>query len=174
MIKKWFFCVRKTDNKHDECLVAQEQLHPMCAQRVDGAAMPTCHSLAEMCREEVGCRYFSTNDAPRTGFNRVNRLLQGETGTLRAVVRRGQRDQKVRRPAGRVPQGDAWHPGHQSQVKLRLQGHRFLATLWLPWMAETAVGQPLRGYVQRFTLHITWILPKLDSYNLVLLILILY
>lgn len=56
-----FFCVRKTDNKHDECLVAQEQLHPMCAQRVDGAAMPTCHSLAEMCREEVGCRYFSTN-----------------------------------------------------------------------------------------------------------------
>ncbi|XP_059470951.1 uncharacterized protein LOC132193967 isoform X2 [Neocloeon triangulifer] len=51
------FCLcKKTDNKHDECLVAQEQLHPLCAQRVDGAAMPTCHSLAEVCREEVGCR----------------------------------------------------------------------------------------------------------------------
>ncbi|CAB3367243.1 Hypothetical predicted protein [Cloeon dipterum] len=51
------FCLcKKTDNKHDECLIAQEQLHPMCAQRVDGAAIPTCHSLAEVCREEAGCR----------------------------------------------------------------------------------------------------------------------
>jgi hypothetical protein len=75
-------------------------------------------------------------------------LSQGENRTVRAVVRRGQRDQKVRRLAGQVPQGDARHPGHQSQVQLRLQGHRFLATIRLPWMAKTTVGQPLRGYVQ--------------------------
>ncbi|XP_049807107.1 uncharacterized protein LOC126249498 [Schistocerca nitens] len=51
------FCLcKKTENKQDECLVAQEKLHPVCAQRVDGQAMPTCHSLAELCREQRSCR----------------------------------------------------------------------------------------------------------------------
>ncbi|XP_069692886.1 uncharacterized protein Gfrl isoform X1 [Periplaneta americana] len=51
------FCLcKKTENKQDECLVAQEKLHPVCAQRVEGSAMPTCHSLAEFCREELSCR----------------------------------------------------------------------------------------------------------------------
>ncbi|XP_021922539.1 uncharacterized protein LOC110831160 isoform X2 [Zootermopsis nevadensis] len=51
------FCLcKKTDNKQDECLVSQEKLHPVCAQRIEGSAMPTCHSLAEFCREEVTCR----------------------------------------------------------------------------------------------------------------------
>jgi hypothetical protein len=47
---------RKTEDKQDECLVAQEKLHPVCAQRIEGSAMPTCHSLAEFCREELSCR----------------------------------------------------------------------------------------------------------------------
>ncbi|XP_068082198.1 uncharacterized protein Gfrl [Anabrus simplex] len=51
------FCLcKKTDNKQDECLVAQEKLHPVCAQRIEGATLPTCHSLAEYCREERSCR----------------------------------------------------------------------------------------------------------------------
>ncbi|XP_025155019.1 uncharacterized protein LOC105191889 isoform X4 [Harpegnathos saltator] len=51
------FCLcRKTDGKKDECIVAQEKMHPACAQRVDGAEMPTCHSLAEACKENKGCR----------------------------------------------------------------------------------------------------------------------
>ncbi|GFG32408.1 hypothetical protein Cfor_07433, partial [Coptotermes formosanus] len=51
------FCLcKKTENKQDECLVAQEKLHPVCAQRVEGSTMPTCHSLAEFCREEPSCR----------------------------------------------------------------------------------------------------------------------
>lgn len=47
---------RKTKNHQDECLVAQEQLHPVCAQQVEGPLVPTCHSLAEYCREDSGCR----------------------------------------------------------------------------------------------------------------------
>ncbi|XP_018362182.1 PREDICTED: uncharacterized protein LOC108760624 [Trachymyrmex cornetzi] len=51
------FCLcRKTDNKKDECIVAQEKMHPTCAQRIDGAEMPTCHSLAETCKENRSCR----------------------------------------------------------------------------------------------------------------------
>ncbi|KZC12899.1 GDNF family receptor alpha-1, partial [Dufourea novaeangliae] len=52
------FCLcRKTDGKKDECMVAQEKMHPACAQRVEGSLeMPTCHSLAEACKENRGCR----------------------------------------------------------------------------------------------------------------------
>lgn len=52
----WLLFYRKTDNKQDECLVAQEKLHPVCAQRIEGSAVPTCHSLAEYCRLESECR----------------------------------------------------------------------------------------------------------------------
>lgn len=51
-----FFC-RKTDGKKDECIIAQEKMHPACAQRVEGAEMPTCHSLAEACKEHEACKY---------------------------------------------------------------------------------------------------------------------
>lgn len=49
------FC-RKTDNKQDSCLVAQEKLHPVCAQRIEGQAQPTCLSLAASCKENEECR----------------------------------------------------------------------------------------------------------------------
>jgi len=54
------FVFRKTENKQDECLVAQEKLHPVCAQRREGSPTPTCHSLAEFCREEPSCRHVWT------------------------------------------------------------------------------------------------------------------
>ncbi|XP_046425961.1 uncharacterized protein LOC124182566 isoform X2 [Neodiprion fabricii] len=51
------FCLcRKTNNKRDDCIIAQEKMHPACAQRVEGVEMPTCHSLAEVCREDKACR----------------------------------------------------------------------------------------------------------------------
>ncbi|XP_048510937.1 uncharacterized protein LOC105684340 isoform X1 [Athalia rosae] len=51
------FCLcRKSDDKRDDCIVAQEKMHPVCAQRVEGVEMPTCHSLAEVCREDRACR----------------------------------------------------------------------------------------------------------------------
>ncbi|XP_046745350.1 uncharacterized protein LOC124410782 isoform X2 [Diprion similis] len=51
------FCLcRKTNNKRDDCIIAQEKMHPACAQRVEGLEMPACHSLAEVCREDKACR----------------------------------------------------------------------------------------------------------------------
>lgn len=52
------FC-RKTDNKQDQCLIAQEKLHPVCAQRIEGSPQPTCLSLAKDCRESKECRYIN-------------------------------------------------------------------------------------------------------------------
>ncbi|XP_033341283.1 glial cell line-derived neurotrophic family receptor-like isoform X3 [Megalopta genalis] len=50
------FCLcRKTDGK-DECIVAQEKMHPACAQRVEGSEMPTCHSLAQNCKKTAACK----------------------------------------------------------------------------------------------------------------------
>ncbi|XP_063929588.1 uncharacterized protein LOC135141921 isoform X3 [Zophobas morio] len=51
------FCLcKKTDNKQDKCLIAQEKLHPVCAQRIEGSPQPTCLSLAKSCRENKECR----------------------------------------------------------------------------------------------------------------------
>ncbi|KAJ8958926.1 hypothetical protein NQ318_019695 [Aromia moschata] len=47
---------RKTDNKQDTCLIAQEKLHPVCAQRIEESPQPTCLHLAEVCRENKDCR----------------------------------------------------------------------------------------------------------------------
>ncbi|XP_076177937.1 glial cell line-derived neurotrophic family receptor-like isoform X3 [Ptiloglossa arizonensis] len=51
------FCLcRKTDGKKDECIVAQEKMHPACAQRNVGSETPTCHSLAKACKHNPACR----------------------------------------------------------------------------------------------------------------------
>jgi len=53
-----FYTHRRTENRHDQCRLAQEQLHPVCAQRGDlGVNPPSCHSLAESCRAQADCRY---------------------------------------------------------------------------------------------------------------------
>ncbi|XP_011307009.1 uncharacterized protein [Fopius arisanus] len=51
------FCLcKKTQDKQDECMIAQEKTHPVCAQGHDLAELPTCHSLAEACKEDRACR----------------------------------------------------------------------------------------------------------------------
>ncbi|KAF5306024.1 hypothetical protein FQR65_LT00739 [Abscondita terminalis] len=51
------FCLcKKTDNKQDSCMMAQQRLHPVCAQRIEGSSQPTCLSVAEVCREDKECR----------------------------------------------------------------------------------------------------------------------
>ncbi|XP_024940416.1 uncharacterized protein LOC107267434 isoform X3 [Cephus cinctus] len=51
------FCLcKKSDGKRDECIVAQEKMHPTCAQRIEGAEMPACHSVAEACKEDKACK----------------------------------------------------------------------------------------------------------------------
>ncbi|XP_034944685.1 uncharacterized protein Gfrl [Chelonus insularis] len=54
------FCLcRKTSDRSDECIIAQEKMHPECAQGIqsnDRNDLPTCHSLAQSCRENSICR----------------------------------------------------------------------------------------------------------------------
>ncbi|XP_056644465.1 uncharacterized protein LOC130450215 [Diorhabda sublineata] len=51
------FCLcKKTDNKQDACLIAQEKLHPVCAQRTEESPQPSCLHLAEVCKENKECR----------------------------------------------------------------------------------------------------------------------
>ncbi|XP_050527441.1 uncharacterized protein LOC126897695 [Daktulosphaira vitifoliae] len=52
------FCLcKKSGVDKDKCLIAQEMLHPECAQRVDGPAKVPCHFLAETCRTKPECRF---------------------------------------------------------------------------------------------------------------------
>ncbi|XP_060519093.1 uncharacterized protein LOC132697510 isoform X2 [Cylas formicarius] len=51
------FCLcKKTDNKQDACVIAQEKLHPICAQRTEESPQPTCLHMAEACKESSSCR----------------------------------------------------------------------------------------------------------------------
>uniref|UniRef100_A0A2S2NAC9 GDNF family receptor alpha-3 n=1 Tax=Schizaphis graminum TaxID=13262 RepID=A0A2S2NAC9_SCHGA len=51
------FCLcKKSGVNKDKCLIAQEMLHPECAQRADGPAKVPCHFLAESCRAKSNCR----------------------------------------------------------------------------------------------------------------------
>ncbi|XP_061943273.1 uncharacterized protein LOC107993599 isoform X4 [Apis cerana] len=81
------FCLcRKTDGKKDECIIAQEKMHPACAQRVEGAEMPTCHSLAEACKEHEACRakleYYEQNCA----VDSVTKKCAGPTAECRKAM----------------------------------------------------------------------------------------
>ncbi|XP_076244950.1 glial cell line-derived neurotrophic family receptor-like isoform X2 [Calliopsis andreniformis] len=81
------FCLcRKTDDKKDECIIAQEKMHPACAQRVEGAEMPTCHSLAEACKENWTCRmkleYYEQNCA----MDSVTKKCAGPTAECRKAM----------------------------------------------------------------------------------------
>ncbi|CAB0031763.1 unnamed protein product, partial [Trichogramma brassicae] len=52
------FCLcRKSEGKRDECMMAQEKLHPSCALRAPvGQEKPTCNALATSCRQRPSCR----------------------------------------------------------------------------------------------------------------------
>lgn len=50
------FLYRKSGVNKDKCLIAQEMLHPECAQRADGPAKVPCNFLAESCRAKSNCR----------------------------------------------------------------------------------------------------------------------
>lgn len=59
---------RKTNSRYDTCMMAQEKLHPTCAQRApeninvptsNGVVYnppPACHTIADLCKEDVECR----------------------------------------------------------------------------------------------------------------------
>ncbi|XP_037943519.1 uncharacterized protein LOC119676352 [Teleopsis dalmanni] len=70
------FCLcKKTTNRHDMCMIAQEQLHPVCAQRPPDSnnqlnpngihfhPAPACHIVAENCKEDRECSFTSGTTA---------------------------------------------------------------------------------------------------------------
>lgn len=60
---------QQNGNRHDMCMIAQEKLHPVCAQRPPDNSNPAssngiyyhpppaCHVVAESCKEDRECRW---------------------------------------------------------------------------------------------------------------------
>ncbi|CAG7726201.1 unnamed protein product [Allacma fusca] len=82
------FCLcRKTENREDECLVAQEQLHPVCAQRADqGVHPPSCHSLAESCRSQPDCKSRLEHFEQACAVDSVTRKCAGPSSECRIAI----------------------------------------------------------------------------------------
>ncbi|XP_012234454.1 uncharacterized protein Gfrl isoform X4 [Linepithema humile] len=81
------FCLcRKTNDKKDECIVAQEKTHPMCAQRMDDAEMPTCHSLAKSCKANKVCRNKLENYEQSCAVDSVTKKCAGPTAECRKAI----------------------------------------------------------------------------------------
>ncbi|XP_050685108.1 uncharacterized protein LOC126979695 [Leptidea sinapis] len=82
------FCLcKKTDNKEDSCMNAQERLHPSCAQRPPvGSPLPACHTLAHNCREDPECRIRLENYEQWCAVDAVTQGCAGAPAACRAAV----------------------------------------------------------------------------------------
>ncbi|PZC70935.1 hypothetical protein B5X24_HaOG214593, partial [Helicoverpa armigera] len=82
------FCLcKKTDNREDSCMNAQERLHPSCAQRpAVGSPLPACHTLAHACREEPECRIRLENYEQWCAVDAVTQGCAGSPAACRAAV----------------------------------------------------------------------------------------
>ncbi|KAJ0171122.1 hypothetical protein K1T71_013321 [Dendrolimus kikuchii] len=82
------FCLcKKTDNREDSCMNAQERLHPSCAQRPPvGSPLPACHTLAHACREEPECRIRLENYEQWCAVDAVTQGCAGSPAACRAAV----------------------------------------------------------------------------------------
>ncbi|ETN61304.1 hypothetical protein AND_007042 [Anopheles darlingi] len=100
------FCLcRKTPNRHDSCMIAQEKLHPVCAQRppeslsqqqqsspggggngVTYNAPPACHAVAELCREDEDCRDRLEVFEQSCAVDSVTKKCAGKTSACRQAM----------------------------------------------------------------------------------------
>nr|XP_029714159.1 uncharacterized protein LOC109408875 [Aedes albopictus] len=94
------FCLcRKTPNRHDSCMIAQEKLHPACAQRPpenlsaqessNGALFsppPSCHAVAEMCRQDDDCRSRLEVFEQSCAVDSVTKKCAGKTSACRQAM----------------------------------------------------------------------------------------
>lgn len=93
-----FAAHRKTPNRHDSCMVAQEKIHPNCAQRPpENVAQqtsnghiyhppPGCHTVAELCREEVNCRPRLEHFEQACAIDSVTKKCAGRTSQCRLAM----------------------------------------------------------------------------------------
>ncbi|XP_035898075.1 uncharacterized protein LOC118505829 isoform X4 [Anopheles stephensi] len=96
------FCLcRKTPNRHDSCMIAQEKLHPVCAQRppeslsqqsssagngITYNAPPACHAVAELCREDEDCRTRLEVFEQSCAVDSVTKKCAGKTSACRQAM----------------------------------------------------------------------------------------
>ncbi|XP_039441008.1 uncharacterized protein LOC120421797 isoform X5 [Culex pipiens pallens] len=93
------FCLcRKTPNRHDSCMIAQEKLHPACAQRPPESLVPaatngvmyspppSCHAVAEMCREDEDCRARLEVFEQSCAVDSVTKKCAGKTSGCRQAM----------------------------------------------------------------------------------------
>ncbi|KAL1130012.1 hypothetical protein AAG570_012955, partial [Ranatra chinensis] len=81
------FCLcKKTKNMKDECLVAQELLHPVCAQQPEANIIPTCHSLAQVCNEDPSCRVGLENYEQACAVDSVTKQCAGPAHVCRSAM----------------------------------------------------------------------------------------
>ncbi|XP_053698550.1 uncharacterized protein LOC128745501 [Sabethes cyaneus] len=93
------FCLcRKTPNRHDSCMIAQEKLHPACAQRppenigpqsTNGLVYgppPSCHTVAELCREDEDCRARLEVFEQSCAVDSVTKKCAGKTSACRQAM----------------------------------------------------------------------------------------
>ncbi|XP_030753548.1 uncharacterized protein LOC115880481 [Sitophilus oryzae] len=81
------FCLcKKTENRHDACLIAQEKMHPVCAQRIEESPQPTCLHLAENCKENNACRIKLENYEQSCAVDSVTKKCAGSTTECRKSI----------------------------------------------------------------------------------------
>ncbi|KAJ6639425.1 GDNF family receptor alpha-like, partial [Pseudolycoriella hygida] len=93
------FCLcKKTSNRHDVCMIAQEKLHPVCAQRppdiinsqTSNGAMyhppPACHIMAVSCKEDEECRGRLENYEQACAVDSVTKKCAGRASSCRSAM----------------------------------------------------------------------------------------
>lgn len=84
---------RKTSSRHDSCMISQEKIHPKCAQRPPESLVPqtsngyhpppTCHLVAETCREDPECRPRLESFEQACAIDSVTKKCAGRMSTCR-------------------------------------------------------------------------------------------
>ncbi|XP_023247990.1 uncharacterized protein LOC106637711 [Copidosoma floridanum] len=84
------FCLcRRAEGKHtkDECMMAQEKMHPTCALRVPaGSETPTCDTLGENCRKNPICRTKLEHYEQSCAIDSVTKKCAGPAQTCRTAM----------------------------------------------------------------------------------------
>lgn len=81
------FCLcKKSSTTADECLKAQEKLHPACARRPAGQVLMLCNRLAVSCKEDDSCRHRLEFYEQACAVDSDTRRCAGPTAECRRAV----------------------------------------------------------------------------------------
>ncbi|XP_058795121.1 uncharacterized protein LOC131666463 isoform X3 [Phymastichus coffea] len=82
------FCLcRKEEGRRNECMLAQERMHPVCAMRAaPPAETPSCSLLAEECRARAACRTRLEHYEQSCAVDSVTSKCAGQPQNCRAAL----------------------------------------------------------------------------------------